>query len=116
MITPNFHQVTANYFTSNELVGKWWCSYQEEYKNEKFARYLGPKGWQYETYYWDSKPKMVSAFNFFGQIHLPVTPQEFIDTMDFRRDYERSMSNVDYDLYCADHDDRIYEHDDDYDY
>ena len=90
MITPNFQQIPILSHLTEELAGKWYCSYQEEYKNEKFSRYLGPKGWQHECYYWDSKPKMVSCFNFFGQIHLPVTPQEFTDTMDFRHDYERA--------------------------
>ena len=75
MIIPNYVQAPAT-STFKSVLGKFYCSYTEEHKGEKYSRYLHPTGWKLVAYWWTDLQEMERTFNQIGQVRLPVTDQE----------------------------------------
>ena len=95
LIIPNFIKVAPNSTLStidNNLVEQWYCYYHEEYEEDdiKVPRYLGPNGWQRTCYYWNSEENMFRTFYTFGQIHLPMTCDEYQNTLSQRNRYHEN--------------------------
>ena len=95
IIVPTFIKVTPNSILSTidkNLVEQWYGYYHEEYEDEdiKVPRYLGPNGWQRTCYYWNSEQEMLTAFYKFGQIHLPITCNEYQSCRSQRNRYHEN--------------------------
>lgn len=95
MIIPNYYSQALSKATfTDDVIGKWCCSYHEEYKDMFFARYLHPTGWKTYNYWWESKEEMERVFNRIGQERVYVSEREYAEEKmaleDWRADYCKS--------------------------
>ena len=92
MIIPSYQQSTSPALYGAKLLGKWYCSYQEEREGVHIARYMTSTGWGRCTQWWDTKEEVEAAFKKFGQNTLPITDRELHDRRVQEADYKAMMS------------------------
>ena len=88
MIIPTYKQANCRLTFPEQIIGKWYGAYQEEYNDVRIVRFLHPDGWRKDCYWWDSYEEMEKAFNNFGQVPLPITESEYEREVVERRAYE----------------------------
>ena len=95
MIIPSYSQSTSTVLFSEHLLGKWYCSYNEEVDGDVYPRYMNPEGWRLTAHWYETKEAAEKDFQKFGQMRVDVSKREMAN----HKEYERLMEEDYYDSY-----------------